>query len=965
MADNLAKLSEAYDSENVLPTPALPPGLSRTPPGLSQTSSGRTAPPPGLSRTPLHENGGPETGDFLFQDPSGQYHVDFDNFGARVEQPTWHRDLTEMLTFDAVSGRALSSVEDTMLKTVSTGVLKGLRDLAVGVSTFALETVGLEDAAETVSKTVPQVKTNIGGALVGAVTQFALPGGAAFKRAAAIRKAYKSRKSVQRAAGGLAAALTDIIAVDPRSQPPIFDPGAPEGRRIVTGVESGAITGVAMPILGLARKVGLEVYHWAKSLLATEQQAQKFARDAIRNAVLDPEGAIKKIDESLRVFEGSDIQPGAGVASGDQGLIGLEKAVGAQSDTSAIVAQRAVENQTAAARELEGALPRPGQAGAAGEFFRTTDDATLAGPRQAQKEAEARLAEARVELENELAIMDVARQAETPASQRISTVVQDEIVQLTATKNKLHDAIDPPVLVDGKRTKTTPLAEGTDDLLDVLDKVFTPSSRGDFTPARLPAIAVKIKRLVEGEPTDIARAKAERVSRVETTGPSVTFGELMDTRAELSSAIKAARLAGDGAVIERLVILKNGIEAEVGKLANTGTAAGQRAREAKQFFSEVFAPKVREGVGGTVARANRRGSPVQPSMVGGKFLRPGTKGALEAAEDLRRIIDDAPTRTEALGDVREFVVAKFAGLLSGKSNAAMLARVREFSNTYQDALKSFPEVATEIKEIQLRLSKRLNKITNLEADAKRLREAAGLTEKELQRAATNVFIHADPVKAVKYVFNAQNPVLEMRQLVAAAAKDSTGEATKGLKTAVSEALDEMLTSTTSGASGDLLVRATAVEGLFKRTRVVKALEAVYTPLELRTLQKYRDRLRIMDRISTPVKVGAPTAELTEATRKADVVGAALFGIVRGRGISEITKRVRSFLGLDPLPRAEMILTEALLDPPLARTMLLPTTETGLKKAKRAINTHFANNFLAVLTDEATYDRDTATQNGIR
>ena len=114
---------------------------------------------------------------------------------------------------------------------------------------------------------------------------------------------------------------------------------------------------------------------------------------------------------------------------------------------------------------------------------------------------------------------------------------------------------------------------------------------------------------------------------------------------------------------------------------------------------------------------------------------------------------------------------------------------------------------------------------------------------------------------------------------------------------------------------------------------------------MKRLQSLHDKIMIMDKINMQVTKGSPTAFLEEAVRSGQVLAFSMFGIVKGRGVFMVSRKIQQMLGRDPVEKAWQLLTDAMLDPKLAETMLMKTTTQNLPKIKGRLTAHLLNNVI--------------------
>ena len=829
-------------------------------------------------------------------------------------------------------------------------IAKGLRDLVTGVITFPLDVAGEDVLADRIRRNIPEIET--GGAaedVTAAITQFGIPGGAAAKLVKLTgvgQKAGIAGALLRFGANVTAATGADIIAANPDDVqtlgnlfpellPTGIDPGDPALlKRLKLGVEAGTITATALSALGGTLFAWKGITKVLRQFFKTDQAAQEAAAKVMREIAQDPEKAVENINRIIQETQGTPFRPTTGTASGDPGLIALERSLATTGETSPAFMARLAENQSAISQQVTRVTRRvPGAAERPRTFFEEDQLQARMVKTQAVEATEDQVLAARNEIDNIADELNEFRSMETGASIEIDAAVMGELERLTLQKNKLFRAIDPErsVLVDPA------------DLRETVEAITTKRGPLDSTPGKLPPVVARLKKAT-------AAPKKGKDGKIKKPKP-LFFGDLEDARPDLSAAIKKARADNEGGVVERLIELRQALDGEAAKLADAGGPAAERAAEAIDFFRDIFAPRFRQGVGRAVSTAAKRGAPIEPSALAGRFVRTGPS-ALEAGEDLARIVGGIADPSQAREAVRQFVLSRLAKAAIDPSGKFNPQRIAKFLETHDDALAGFPGIRSEIKALSGRAIKAERKLTQFEGDLVDAREAAKLTEREQNRSVTALFLGTDPEKAVARVMGSDDPGAAMSRLVKEAAKDRSGQAKKGLRVAVDRWLDNKVRSRSVNLAGDdFIIVANEVEDLFKNPRTKKALEAIYSQPEMKVLERARDQLRLMARLNTQVTTGSPTAAIQQNVQRVRIVLASMYGIVRGRGIFAISGWVLKALGKDPVVNARAVLRDAMLDPSLAKLMLAADGPSTRRILEQRLRTYVANNIASELVTE--------------
>ena len=792
-------------------------------------------------------------------------------------------------------------------------VIGGLSRLARGVAPLPWDiagALGSEKAArfaDIIRKNIPEIPAtttvqDMGQALV----QYGLPGTVVTKL---VNKVLQGVPAAIHFVGTvLSGGAADITAALPEEKtlgdmiggPTKTKPGEPVlVRKAKIGAEGVAIPTALVGTGTAIGKVGRKVGGFVKPLFAPRAAAKTGLKKMFAEQVVDTEKAIANIDKNMELAKGG-FQPTAGTAAGDVGLLAFEKGAATAKDTSVWFQARINANKKAVADQLEAVTRREmGGTEFARTYFIGYRDELLKQANAGIELASGRLM--RVQQETSNFIAEFAQQGgrQADASTVIDEFLGAQLTSLTRTKNALYSGIDPRNIVEIPKER----------IRDVLNQITASRSPLDAVPSKLP----------EGLIGRLAKAVDPK------DATPLTFGALQDLRPDLSEAITTARAANQGGVVERLAQLKDAINMEAYYLAEAGGDAAQRAKRANTFYAEEYVPRFKQGVGDAFRRAERRGAPFAPTTIGKRFLAPAS-GAREAAVQLRSIIETAPNKIQAEVAIRDHIIGDVADLMvdgGGKINKGRLDRYLK-SRPARETLEQFPEIRKEIVGLRDSLGTRLELENVAAQDVLRAKEAFAKTQRDLTKNATRFFVDADPVNAIGRAINSQDPIKAVGELASLAAKDPTGEAKKGLQIALGDFLENTLRGTRE-IEGQLEVLQGKVSQLLNNPRKRKALSLIYSPQDMVILDRVQNQIRLMDRINQQVTTGSPTAALQQHINRARIVMASWYGIVKGRGIFAISRWIQEGLGMDPLKAANDILLDAMLDPNLAKTMLVKET----------------------------------------
>ena len=126
---------------------------------------------------------------------------------------------------------------------------------------------------------------------------------------------------------------------------------------------------------------------------------------------------------------------------------------------------------------------------------------------------------------------------------------------------------------------------------------------------------------------------------------------------------------------------------------------------------------------------------------------------------------------------------------------------------------------------------------------------------------------------------------------------------------------------------------------------VKALEAAgWAADEIDTLTKFSEQLTILEREFLDVKGGSKAAIIDpgQVGRKAQILAASIYGIVKGRGIMAIMNLIGGALGISPMKAQSILLKDAMTHPELAKILLKQESEESVNLLKGYITNNYGN-----------------------
>lgn len=896
----------------------------------------------------------------------------------------------EIDIYAATEGDPLKKYALKSLNLTTVPLLKAGREIVSSLLQLPFDLTGKEEISKKIDETIPEIKTSgtmqdIASILI----QYGLPSTAAFKGSQLLLNSKKLKeaipilnklkgkpqKIIEYISGLTGAALSDFVVTNPQDAATLGDlVGGPTDiqaadsnikKRAKVGAETlvagpvadVVLSNVIQPTVSFAGKVLDQIKTPFSKSKMQENVASNIAKEA--NILKKEDGKffvdepardslINILQDNITRAQEIGVKPTTGTISKNIGLIGLEKSLASKAETSGLFFDRKVSNIKTLNQELDKLRIRPGASISSQDFVQ----ATLKEKDIKIREAQDDLSELINDLQNSF-----PSGMKSQASLRLDKNISDELVRVTNQKNDLYKAIDPNLELKIDPNLKVDVQGIDKSLKEVLKEITSKQGTIDPTPARIKSFSfirdlenyLKGNKIPKNKIIGFVPVQQKIKPQKER---SLSYGDLQNIRPYLSDAIRESR--GDiklgGEVANRLGQLKEVVDNLVEEIAKRDDAFGQRAKRAFDFYKNTFVPKFRTSVGNEFARKYKQGAAAIPaSQLASKFIYPNKGGALEAAENLKKIIDGSENEVTAVAAVRDYLISDLANYITGTKGQLIPSRINKFIDNYQEILNRFPSIKKEIVEYKNKFGQ---KVKTLEDFQQKFDNARGLLSDKTrlrQLTAAELFLNKNPVQAVATIFSSPNPKQLMQETLSFLKQDKSGDAVEGFKKAISEYIDQ----STRGKSlpGDIdayYIKKSSVESLYNNPSTKAALELIYSPQEMKILKDVRDQLVNMDAINAQVISGSPTQPLQEANNRLRIVLASWYGIVKGRGVFAISKWISNTLGFNPTEVAEKILVDAMLDPELAIKMLQEDLPKNAVPLSKWFKTYILNNVLADL-----------------
>lgn len=746
-----------------------------------------------------------------------------------------------------------------------------------------------------------------------------------------------------------AAAMDTALSAIPAGAPASAVDAAAIARRL-------GVAGEAAKPQGALSKV-LAPYAAAVSKTAAEREAGR----TLASRASDPAAVAQALEQPAEIIPGS--QPTTFQQTGDMGLGALERET-ATKDPAAFQ-QRAAEQNSARRAALggveDGGDPNDVAKALKAQFddLNATHDAQVeAATTAAQEKAATALGPEETPDAQGSAVRDALTSAETAARASEGGLWQAVDPEGNLTGNTTHTAQTATEIREGIAPTAKPMqgeeaaifeaAEGlpplspVSDLIALRSRVSTEMRAELVTNGRTPVYA-RLSRLRGAIEDNLAHSISQEVAneaRAGTLEPSQSVAARVQSWADEWHASRNPSPASGEGVPQGSA---QGSPATAGILRTEGPAPeGQGSPEGAPgvsnapSFDQAASERLGAATQATKDRAQTFGAqPVSQSLattgtkdnfrlpdgqVAGKFFHPG----MSAFAHMQALL-------KAAGDAVMPVIERYAATTlrraALKADGTLdPAKFAQWQKSFGDALRALPaetraKFASAAKAAETLAQAQAERATALkEAQQGAIGKLMGLSSPE------------DVVKAVGNVLNGSTPVADMKALAKATSGDPV--ARQGLRRAITDYIaSKFIGNTEAATSGDSLIKADAYQTFIRQNRA--ALHLVFSPDEVRTMEAVAEDIQRAKRSQNAVRLpgGSNTAQdsqnlvqrVTDAAGKSwlHVLGGALgahfgpFGAAAGVMTAHLTQALRA----RGIARVDQLVSEAMLDPKLARELL--------------------------------------------
>ena len=718
-----------------------------------------------------------------------------------------------------------------------------------------------------------------------------------------------------------------------------------------------------------------KVYRAAKAGLFpfTRGGAEVRARARVQGLVADPDVAAARMAEPTI----ADVSPAT--RSGEPALMALEREVlNTDPKLAAEFAGKSREATDKLRQEIS-EIAGGGQVEETRQFLGQRLESTTAGieanrqARQAATERQRGITTGLADVDAEAAARDVAARSSrllnalNIRADQARAVTEQRLAALSPTQRKSEAAVIVREEIENALTAANNQARELWEAVPMDIQVPTNTGRAAYGE-----LVAKTPQAQQDSIPDKARRFLDPDSN-QKFGDAESVREVWGLRSDLLETAREARAAGKFNAARMADDLADALLSDLGAVqGETAGAVGQPLREALDF-SRVVAERFRRGAVGKILGTERAGGErIAPEMtLEATVGAGGTRGAVAASQ----IAAAAPTSQAAKEGTRQYLLNRLQDV-AVKGSAFNQVAARKFVTDNADMLDQYPALRQEIEgvassadlsdRIGATMASRSKRVTRaagrltaasdaegraVTAEAERTaRETAKLTDRQAfarttaveKKSYVSAFLNAPVEQEFDVVLKAKNPVAAASALKRSAQKDQSGRALAGLKASFAD----YLIRRASTKAGDL----SGLDIVLNDSRMMAGAREFMAPDDIMRLRRIAGELKnietaagplpsvgkavISDVPSTILSLAARTLAAGEAAKVAKHTG--------GHGLiiaGMFTKRAQQLLTNLTRDRAKALLTEAVQDQELFKTLLTTTaTQMGRKAVNMRLNT---------------------------
>ncbi len=429
-------------------------------------------------------------------------------------------------------------------------------------------------------------------------------------------------------------------------------------------------------------------------------------------------------------------------------------------------------------------------------------------------------------------------------------------------------------------------------------------------------VRAETARAQQGDIPQIAKTLLESEKGL---GEATTVRELLGFR---SSMLETARVARSNGQYNQARIADLLAEAALNDLGATRAVQSGPIRVAMDFSKDLNDRFTRGSVGRLLGYEAEGGRTTPAGLtLESSVGRPGARGR-EEADALMRATEKSGNQPALAKSIEDFLRNEFqkAVVREGRVDPALATT---YLRNRQELLGRFPALKTQMEEAASTAGKW--KAADADPDL----------------AAASIWTNSVPETEIHSILKQTDPRDAMMRLVGLARKDPSGQAEKGIKSALADYLMQSAEGSARDVSGARFIDGAKLTDVLASPRIQRAMLPVFSKDEIGRFQQIAATAKRVDAVRSTPGSGIPEDEASYLTRTAAAVVGAAAGRALGTGTVQAPGKMAALfdriISGGEREAARKLLREAIRDPELFRAMLVPPTSPQFAAAKARIN----------------------------
>lgn len=351
-------------------------------------------------------------------------------------------------------------------------------------------------------------------------------------------------------------------------------------------------------------------------------------------------------------------------------------------------------------------------------------------------------------------------------------------------------------------------------------------------------------------------------------------------------------------------------------------AIGRKINQARAFSAALHETYDRGAVGRILKRSLDGDAAIDPELAMRRSV--GRSGA-EAAVASRQI-ETATNGEAAPKAIQDYIKDRFSKAAVSATGEFNRGSAAKFARDNVELLNRYPQLRDEIRASVAQRESADQFATRIVGKIRALEDT--------RRSAGAAFLNGPPEKAIRSIIDAKVPANAARQLASEARKDPTGEALAGLKGAFADHLISTSRSGTDGISG------AAMSKVLADPKMKVALRQVFSSAELQRLHRITAAMNKLEAATAPTPSIGNTLSGAQPNRLIEYLvrivaarhGASLGGTAGGslQTAQMASSRMKELINSLASDKASQILSDAVTDPELFRSLLMDTRSVSIE-----------------------------------